>query len=181
MFIYKITNTMNQKIYIGQTCQSIEKRFLQHSKAITPLGDVMRKYGLENFTIEIIEECSTPEHAKERERFWIKTLKSKVPNGYNQSDEGEGILLKEERSYKNTETIQFRIEPELKKEAEKVFNQLGLTFSSAYTLFTKAVVNQKKIPFEISIPKDATKLFPYNSENLTGNSSEGKVIVNLNE
>lgn len=181
MFIYKITNTMNQKIYIGQTCQSIEKRFLQHSKAITPLGDVMRKYGLENFTIEIIEECSTPEHAKEQERFWIKTLKSKVPNGYNQSDGGEGILLKEERSYKNTETVQFRIDSELKEKAEEIFNQLGLTFSSAYTLFTKAVVNHGKIPFEISIPKETKKSFPYNSENLMNNSSENKVIVNLNE
>ena len=82
---------------------------------------------------------------------------------------------------RESSTIQFRIEPELKKEAEKVFNQLGLTFSSAYTLFTKAVVNHGKIPFEISIPKEKKKSFPYNSENLMDNSSENKVIVNLNE
>ena len=180
MFIYKITNTLNQKIYIGQTEQTIEKRFLQHSKSITPLGDVMRKYGLENFTIEIIEECSTPEQTKERERFWIKTLKSRVPNGYNQSDGGEGILLEKKKFNKKTVLMQFRLDTELKKKAEEVFNQLGLTFSSAYTLFTKAVVNYGKIPFEVSLPKETSKPFPYNSEGLIDNS-ENKVIVNLNE
>lgn len=180
MFIYKITNTINQKIYIGQTNQTIEKRFLQHSKSITPLGDVMRKYGLENFTIEIIEECSTPEQTKERERFWIKTLKSRVPNGYNQSDGGEGIILGENKVEGNTSLIQFRMKSELKRKAEEIFNQLGLTFSSAYILFTQAVVNHGKIPFEVSLPKETKELFPYNSENLD-NSLEGKVIVNLNE
>lgn len=80
---------------------------------------------------------------------------------------------------KKTSLIQFRIDSELKKKAEEIFNQLGLTFSSAYTLFTKAVVNQGKIPFEISIPKDKDIRFPYNSENLI--NSEGKPLVNLNE
>lgn len=76
-------------------------------------------------------------------------------------------------------TVQFRIEPELKEKAEEVFNQLGLTFSSACTLFTKAVVNRGKIPFEISISKGKDVRFPYNSENLI--NSEGKSLVNLNE
>lgn len=80
-----------------------------------------------------------------------------------------------------TSLIQFRINTDLKNKAEEILNQLGLTFSSAYTLFTKAVVNHGKIPFEISIPKETEKSFPYNSENLMNNSSENKVIVNLNE
>ena len=57
--IYKITNILNNKPYVGQTCQPIEKRFLQHSKANSPLGDAMRQCGLENFTIEVIETCET--------------------------------------------------------------------------------------------------------------------------
>lgn len=88
--IYKITNRLNGKPYVGQTKQSIEKRFLQHSKANSPLGQAMRRCGLENFTIEVIEECETPEQARERERLWIKVLKSKIPNGYNRSSGGEG-------------------------------------------------------------------------------------------
>ena len=87
--IYKITNTLNGKLYVGQTTQPLEKRFLQHSKARTPLGEAMRQCGLENFTIEVIEECATSAQTRERERFWIRVLKCKVPNGYNQSDGGE--------------------------------------------------------------------------------------------
>ena len=88
--IYKITNTLNGKPYVGLTQQPIERRFLQHAKAHTPLGDAMRECGLENFTIEVIERCETLEQAKRQERFWIRVLNSKVPNGYNQSDGGEG-------------------------------------------------------------------------------------------
>ena len=88
MVIYKITNLLNEKIYIGQTKQPIEKRFLQHSKANSPLGQAMRDCGLENFTIEVIERYQN--ELNEREKFWIKVLKSKSPNGYNLSNGGEG-------------------------------------------------------------------------------------------
>ena len=90
MFIYKIINKLDGKIYIGQTRQTLEKRFLQHSQAFSPLGYAIRKDGLENFAIEVIEECETQEQADERERFFIAELKSKVPNGYNRSDGGTG-------------------------------------------------------------------------------------------
>ena len=46
MIIYKITNLLNEKIYIGQTKQPIERRFIQHSKANSPLGQAMRECGL---------------------------------------------------------------------------------------------------------------------------------------
>lgn len=90
MVIYKITNKLNGKIYVGQTRQSIEKRFLQHSASDSPLGQAMRDCGIDNFTIEVIEECDTKEQADEQERFWIKVLKCKVPDGYNQTDGGAG-------------------------------------------------------------------------------------------
>ena len=92
MVIYKITNLLNEKIYIGQTKQSIEKRFLQHSKANSPLGQAMRECGLENFTIEVIERCKNQNELNEREKFWIKVLKSKSPNGYNLSNGGKGFV-----------------------------------------------------------------------------------------
>lgn len=57
MVIYKITNRLNGKPYVGQTKQPIEKRFLQHYHSKSPLGQAMHQCGLENFTIEIIERC----------------------------------------------------------------------------------------------------------------------------
>lgn len=99
MVIYKITNLLNEKIYIGQTRQPIEKRFLQHFKADSPLGQDMREYGIENFTIEIIERCENQEQLNEREIFWINALNSKQPNGYNVTSGGSGYVAKTKNKF----------------------------------------------------------------------------------
>lgn len=95
--VYKITSRLNGKVYVGQTRLLIEKRFLQHAKSDTPLGKAMRDCGLENFAIEIIEECETLEQAQRQEKFWIKALDCKMPNGYNRSNGGEHGRIKNER------------------------------------------------------------------------------------
>ena len=60
----------------------------------------MKNCGAENFTIEIIKECSTQEQANERERFWIKVLKCKIPNGYNQKDDGSVGYYRQQKVHK---------------------------------------------------------------------------------
>ena len=59
-YIYKITNKINNKIYIGFTSQNPKKRLLQHFRkakygTISPLNNAIRKYGKENFIVETIE------------------------------------------------------------------------------------------------------------------------------
>ena len=81
--VYKITCLINRKLYIGQTRKSVEKRFKQHARANSLIGRAIRKYGVENFKIEIIEHCESKAQLNERENFWIDTLNSKKPNGYN--------------------------------------------------------------------------------------------------
>ena len=85
-YIYQITNNINGKIYIGKTEFSLEKRFKEHCKDAfkredekRPLYAAMRKYGIENFKISLIEETENPE---EREIFWIEQKRS-FKNGYN--------------------------------------------------------------------------------------------------
>lgn len=90
MYIYKITNKLNEKKYVGQTKQQIEKRFLQHFYEKAPLGQAMRECGIENFTIEIIERCETQKQLNEREKFWINALNTKQPYGYNVRNGGGG-------------------------------------------------------------------------------------------
>lgn len=92
-YIYKITNDINQKVYIGKTEFSIEKRFKEHCQDAfrerneqRPLYAAMRKYGIEHFYIELIEETVEPE---ERERYWIKQYSS-YHNDYNATIGGEG-------------------------------------------------------------------------------------------
>lgn len=92
-YIYKITNDINNKIYIGKTEFSVEKRFKQHCNDSKkeklknrPLYAAMRKYGIEHFHIEIIEETTCPE---EREQYWIEQLRS-FKKGYNATIGGDG-------------------------------------------------------------------------------------------
>ena len=92
-YIYQIVNDINQKIYIGKTEFSIEKRFKEHCQDAfrernekRPLYSAMRKYGVEHFYIELIEETDNPE---EREIYWIEKLGS-FKNGYNATMGGDG-------------------------------------------------------------------------------------------
>lgn len=92
--IYKITNTINGKIYVGQTSKTIEERFQNHikkAKAHTNrcLYDAMNHYGYDNFEIEQIEECGN-DILDEREKYWISTLNCMMPNGYNMTEGGGG-------------------------------------------------------------------------------------------
>lgn len=93
--IYKITNILNNKIYIGQTKYDIKKRFLQHCSDRKRekcqnrcLYKAMNKYGIEKFRIELIEQCSE-EIALKREEYWIKFYNS-FTNGYNSTMGGDG-------------------------------------------------------------------------------------------
>lgn len=49
-----------------------------------------------------------------------------------------------------TTSVTIRMDENLKKQAEALFDEMGLNMTTAITIFTKAVVRQKKIPFEIS-------------------------------
>lgn len=93
--IYKIQNQLNNKIYIGQS-KNIYRRWYGHrcdaKEKNYPLYNAMRKYGIENFSFEIIEECSISELAN-REDYWINFYNSYTPNGYN--------LAKAETHYSN--------------------------------------------------------------------------------
>ncbi len=53
-----------------------------------------------------------------------------------------------------TETITLRVNPELKKEAEALCDDMGLTLSTAYTMLLKAIVHTRSIPFPIQAAKD---------------------------
>ena len=84
--IYKIENLINHKIYIGQSIH-IEKRWQQHCQPSgnSVIAKAIQKYGKENFTFQILEECSEQELDR-RELFYIQYYNSIVPNGYNVTD-----------------------------------------------------------------------------------------------
>ena len=97
-YIYKITNKLNDKCYIGKTeLSNPEKRFKQHvsdSKKERckdrPLYRAFNKYGVDNFDFQILEET---ENASELEIYYIKKYNSYGRNGYNATKGGDGKRL----------------------------------------------------------------------------------------
>ncbi len=86
MIIYKITNLINSKIYIGKD----SKNNPDYMGSGVYIRRAIKKYGIENFTKEIVEYC-THDNINEREIFWIdyhKSTKSKI--GYNRTKGGDG-------------------------------------------------------------------------------------------
>lgn len=87
-YIYKITNIINGKLYIGKTGKTIEERFQDHKRASKapyvnrPLYDAMNKYGYEYFIIEEVECCKNDKEASIREMYWIAYYDT-YRNGYN--------------------------------------------------------------------------------------------------
>lgn len=101
-FIYKITNDINDKIYIGLTRESDPIiRWKKHLKAYKneikyskrPLYEAMLKYGIEHFHFEVIEETDNP---AEREQYWIAELRTYIgftnSKGYNNTLGGDGVF-----------------------------------------------------------------------------------------
>lgn len=96
--IYKIRNVITNECYIGQSI-NIAKRWRNEKEAAFnsknesynyPLSYAIRKYGIENFTFEVIEECLRNE-LNEKEKYWIAYYDS-YNNGYNQTPGGDTIL-----------------------------------------------------------------------------------------
>ena len=92
-FIYKVTNLINGKVYIGQTTNTIEERFKQHKKHNKYLlGLAFKKYGTENFKVEQLEEC-VAEMLNKREVHWISYYNS-YGKGYNSNPGGDCVIMK---------------------------------------------------------------------------------------
>lgn len=98
MIIYKITNQVNNKVYIGLTTETLQKRWSGHLQAYKTckrhLYESMRKYGIENFTIEEIDKADSFKELGELERKYIKKYNSQNPDkGYNLTAGGESNQL----------------------------------------------------------------------------------------
>lgn len=105
MIIYKATNLINNKIYIGQTINSLEYRKSQHvrdsenehRRKTVYFHNAIHKYGAENFEFAQIDSASSQEELDEKEQYWINYYKSSDRNyGYNLDSGGKSGGCKNE-------------------------------------------------------------------------------------
>lgn len=99
MKIYKITNTINGKIFVGMTTRSLVDSFNGHVNASrfadnSPLARALKKYGRKSFTIELLEIVDPEkENSNKIKAFWIDRLDSMTPRGYNAYSKLHGTPL----------------------------------------------------------------------------------------
>lgn len=105
MIIYKITNKINGKCYIGQTIQTLEQRWYKHlhDSRCPAIRDAIKKYGEDNFSVEVIDTAETIEELNEKEVYWISFFDSLVPNGYNLQNGGKNCRCTESTKQKLSE------------------------------------------------------------------------------
>jgi group I intron endonuclease len=100
-FIYLVTNSINDKKYVGQTNRTIEKRWSEHIRAGNYVGTksllskAIKKYGVDKFKIEIIKTLETTDQSEidKTEVYFIKEYNALTPNGYNVLNGGKGCFL----------------------------------------------------------------------------------------
>lgn len=122
-YIYKITNNLSGKSYVGQhKVPNKPEAFTRYMGKGIAIREAIKKYGKENFTKTILEEIEDDEKhllTSEREKFWIEKEQTLYPNGYNISKGGEGgcskesaakgILTKKLRGYKPSEATKLKM------------------------------------------------------------------------
>jgi group I intron endonuclease len=95
--VYIHTCVANEKSYVGQTTQGMEKRWDLHLRCAnsprtpaysTLIGRAIRKYGADAFEHRVLAIACSQEQLDNLERIWITLLQTKLPNGYNMSDGG---------------------------------------------------------------------------------------------
>ena len=99
MLVYKITNDINDKVYVGQTRRDFDKRVNDYKrdakyckgKRLRPIIGAMQKHGFEHFSFSILEDnISDEKQLDERERFYIKKYDC-ANRGYNVENGGNSV------------------------------------------------------------------------------------------
>lgn len=138
--VYKITNLINHKIYIGITKRNPKIRFNEHfSNKKELLYKAKEKYGKDNFSLEIIEKNIPEEDIDKKERYYIKLYNSLVPNGYNLSiggisnksisNEGKQKLRKCNLGINNPKCHKYILM--INKDTNEILNKFGSTREAA--------------------------------------------------
>lgn len=143
MIIYKITNKINGKVYIGQTIRTLQHRWKEHQRAAfvenrqTNFARALRKYGIENFIVEVIDHADSREELNDKERYWISYYDSCV-KGYNLTDGGD-----------ETDTYKYKTEEEMEIIKDKIrITKIGNKNPNARRVKCKNEITKEEYHFD---------------------------------
>lgn len=109
MVVYKVTNKINEKVYIGQTTKDLATRIKRHLQDgrkgdFTHFHQAIKKYGPDNFTFEILFEASNKTELNKMETYYINKFDS-IRHGYNMVDGGKNNIMFNGKVKKKHDTI----------------------------------------------------------------------------
>lgn len=167
-YIYKITNTVNGKVYIGQTvnCKNRWSRHRSDAKHKPDgrnkhLTSAIVKYGIDNFTFEVLTKADTLEIADDLEIDYIKQYNATDPVfGYNKLPGGQGRRpMSEEMKKKLSDSLKGRISPmkgkHLSDETKKKLSDANI--GNQYRVGTKVSDETKRLLSEINTGKSQSQ------------------------
>lgn len=103
MLIYKITNKLSGKSYIGLTTQKLKRRLEAHYRLTkSAISQAIHKYGKENFSVLELGNYSSLEELNDAEEYFISFYNSLAPNGYNLHSGGNSHVVSEETKRKQS-------------------------------------------------------------------------------
>ena len=142
--IYKITNKLNNKVYIGKSSM-IEERWKYHRKNYNDssewnisLYQAFRKYGIDNFLFEVIEEMTEEYYNKfsdNREEYWIIYYDA-LANGYNETSGGDGGYNSKALEKTRKLTI------DEVKHIRQLYGECKICFDDAYQLYQDKITRR---------------------------------------
>lgn len=182
--IYLITNDVNSKVYVGQTIQTLNKRFNGHccySKSDRSINMYIKraihKYGRDKFHIQLIEECPA-NILNEREKYWI--------NFYNSYNTGYNLTLGgQDSNYFNINKLENIIDVkkfeqyilEFKPLVNEVANHFGISKCSVYNLIKR--INNPNLILNSYNPRKGKTIEDIDKEELINLYKEGWSILDL--
>ncbi len=188
MIVYKCTNLVNGKIYIGQTIRTLKIRKYEHSRSIRSLiGKAIKKYGIDNFMFEIIDTARDMKELNDLEVKYISELKSIAPAGYNLKEGGDNKITHLNTIKKIKATKQFPIDCKclvtgvtfsFKNSSEVV--SIGVKSANVVTALNRGRISSgfywKRR--DEDFPEDV-KLFAYENKRRGSGSSKGKKLSSV--
>lgn len=139
MYVYKILNEITGDFYIGKTARTLQQRFKQHQYdakrgSETIIHRAMRKYGFENFSIQVLEQVEDDLDSKEC--LWIERLDPL----YNMTSGGEGGDTSKSPKYKEY----------MKMRSELISGENNPFYGKRHTEETKRMISEKKKGTKVS-------------------------------
>lgn len=146
-------------MYVGKMSKTVKD-----SKSYMGSGSLIKKaikkYGIENFVKEILEENVAKEELSIREMFWIQKLNTKLPNGYNLTEGGEGTLgikrTKSQIEKHRKAIIGKKLSEETRKKMSKAHKGKKLSIEHVMNL-TKALTGRKLSPEHVKKVADGNR------------------------